>query len=259
MTLADHMKRQLADVGRRLDIVESVEAAKDLHLPIERTGNGEVRIKEFAAMTVTDADTEGKAPVHIEASELEPLGKAFGWTFFAWTEGREVRVGREVLPAALNDLGRVFVHEVVTIRGQIADVGGKLTPSVDHEEDRWFDAAVMPAGSFAAEKARQERATAKTQPRPILSVRPHGWPMGRELVAYLAKHGIELRVVDGALLASSKGSVPDAISRALEDHAALLVGWLTDAPLPCFRTKCKAEAVTLLLGGAAACAEHAGQ
>ena len=73
------------------------------------------------------------------------------------------------------------------------------------------------------------------------------------------RHGIDLAVVDGALDVSTTRRTPilDLFRTAIADHAALLVGWLTDAPVTCWRTGCGAEAVTVRLAGEAACSEQA--
>lgn len=260
--LAERLRSNLTEAGRRLDRIEQASNAKELHLPTERVatddGAGTLRVRpDWAHAGPTDAPEPTPT---IEWADLEPLGPAFGRFFLTWTDGREVRVDSEILPAALNDAmgpNRVFVHQKVFVKATVLEVDGVRIPTLDHEEDRHYRATIVPAGTYEVERGRQERAQVVRGPRPVLSARPHDWPSGHELLPWLRRMGIELAMVDGRLLVTAQRGAYDLLRAAIADHAALIVGWLTKRPAGCWRLGCDAEAATTLLGGAPACVEHA--
>jgi hypothetical protein len=258
--VADRFKTAAAEITRRLDAVEHVQNAKQSHVPIERTpGGGGVRMRSVDWAT----PVEPHETITLEMRDLEPLGPAFG-RFYLRHEDREVRIDRELHPMALHDVLRptqVIVHEIVMVPGKLEQLADRLVPSIDHRIERQYRATLVPAGTYEAEKARQERAEVARQPRrtSILSARPFGWPLGRDMLGWLEKQGIDLAIVDGRLTASTMRRPPilDLFRTAINDHSALIVGWLSDAPIACFRKGCEAEAATVLLGGASACEGHA--
>lgn len=257
--VADRFKTTAAKITRRLDAIEHVQNAKESHVPIERPPGGGVRMRSADWAT----PVEPHETITLEMRDLEPLGPAFG-RFYLRHEEREVRIDREIHPMALHDVLRptqVIVHEVVMVPGKLEQLADRLIPSIDHQIERHYRATLVAAGTFAAEKARQERAEAASQPRRalILSARPFGWPVGQEVLDWLSKeHGIDLAEDEGHLVASTerRGPILDLFRHAIDDHAALILGWRTDAPVACFRKGCEAEAATVLLGGATACSEH---
>jgi hypothetical protein len=84
-------------------------------------------------------------------------------------------------------------------------------------------------------------------------------PRGPEVIAWLARRGIDLAVEHGALIVrTDRGRIAPSQREAIEAIRSLLVGWLTGRPLACYADH-RASAVTMLLGGTPACAEHAGQ
>jgi hypothetical protein len=262
-TLIDRAKRTFAGIERRLDNVERGQNAQELRVPTERTPDGDLRLKRD--WSIPGMPTEPPEPAEkLEMADLEPLGRVFGF-FFLRDADREIRIDGEVLPASLNDMQRdkrrVFVHELVKIKGEIKSLGDRLVPTLDHTIDRFYRGMVVPVGTFERERARFERAEAARQPRlvPVLSDRPAAWPLGRDLLLWLKGEGVELAMVDGRLVATRmrRSHVLPQMAAAIRDHAELLVGWLTDAPVTCWRSGCDTEAVTVLLGGAPACGEHA--
>jgi hypothetical protein len=265
--LSERLRRTLTGVERRLDTIERAQNAAELHLPVERVPDGAgrdtLRIRPVWATPGLPDEAREPTPT-IEMADLEPLGPVFGWSFMRQDAEHEVRLDAEILPAALNDRlaeGRVFVHEVVPVKGEIKSLGDRLVPSLDHTIDRYFRATIVPTGTYAREHRRWEQAEAARKPHrlPVLSDRPVDWPLGRELLPWLARKGIECAMVDGRLVATAvrRPLVLPQLAAAIDSHAPLIVGWLTNAPVPCFRTKCNAEAATVLLGGAPACQEHA--
>jgi cytosine/adenosine deaminase-related metal-dependent hydrolase len=84
-------------------------------------------------------------------------------------------------------------------------------------------------------------------------------PRGSKIIEWLARRGIDLAIEHGALIVRTDlGRIAPSQREAIEAIRPLLVGWLTGRPVACYADP-DAAAVTMLLGGTPACAEHAGQ
>jgi hypothetical protein len=81
---------------------------------------------------------------------------------------------------------------------------------------------------------------------------------GRLILAALERQGVTMRVHAGKLLVTSEGRA-SAVGEVVDKAGRLLLGFLTDQPVRCELDHAKdpPEAWTLLVGGLAACQEHA--
>jgi hypothetical protein len=81
---------------------------------------------------------------------------------------------------------------------------------------------------------------------------------GRAIVEHLERQGVSLRVHAGKLLVNTDGRA-SAVAEVVDRAGRLLLGWLTDQPVACELAHADdpPEAVTILVGGLAACQAHA--
>ena len=82
---------------------------------------------------------------------------------------------------------------------------------------------------------------------------------GRAIVEHLERQGVSLRLHGGKLLVSAAHGRASAVAEVVDKAGRLLLGWLTDRPVLCELDHAEdpPEAWTLLVGGLAACQDHA--
>jgi hypothetical protein len=207
-------------------------------------------------------------PVVLELRELQKLGSALGRSYFAHEGGRELRADLQLLPIQVNDLlapNQVLIHsrrqipetiEEIPGKNEFAPVKRRRVPG-DVVDVHWR-ATIVAAGSYAAALAKEQAddARARPRPQPVQLDRLHG-PAGRDMIGWLERKGITLRIERDRLLAmTDRGGMMPAYRDLIREWSPLLTGWVSGNPVSCYR--CEQEAVTLLEPLATpACAEHA--
>jgi hypothetical protein len=118
-----------------------------------------------------------RPPTVLEASKLKRLGIAAGRTWFGRGDGSEVRIDSEVPASALSDslpANRAIVHQRTRIPERLVEEPGaspygpsKRRKIGRHDEDRYYRASIVDAGSYAiaAERDRVRAARRRTPPR----------------------------------------------------------------------------------------------
>jgi hypothetical protein len=222
-------------------------------------------------------------PTIVAADKLKPLGTV-GGSRYVEHRGREYVIGSTV---ERPDQGSAPDDGIVISTPVTADNGdGRMV-----EIDRTYTAAwAVPPGTYAAEVERRSKRTRPAPLRPAdaldglsllarrsdrivpsgggpalgVELKPQGYASGRPairgraILALLGSRGVQLQVRDGRLLPLSEQRIAPGMVEIIDKAARLLIGYVTRHPVPCeLEHKDKApEAVTLLVGGLAACEQH---
>lgn len=221
----------------------------------------------------------------IPAEDLELLGLAAGARYYRHGAD-EFSLGPEVPGADVADYGGAFVSEPIIEQadGQSLVTGTKLRQLFE-----------VPAGTYAAALAKaktKRQRLGRVSPidalaglhllagRPPLVIAsasaagalsplapgttatgfaPGRRPVrGREIITALERRGVTLGLVDGRLLVSAPdGKVTGEVGELVAKAERLLVGYLgSGAPCELTHKATPPEAVTVLVGGMLACADH---
>jgi hypothetical protein len=226
------------------------------------------RDRDLAHAGITSSAPLPRDLVVVELRDLTKLGTALGRSYFAYEGGRELRTDLQLLPIQVNDLlaaNQVLIHSQRQVAETIEEIPGKneFAPVKRRRVpgdvvDVHWRATIVEVGSFAAALAKEQAddARARPRPQPVQLDRLHG-PAGRDMIGWLERKGITLKIERGDLLAiTDRGGMMPAYRDLVHEWTPLLTGWLSGKPVACYR--CEQEAVTLLEPAATpACAEHA--